>query len=1286
MVFKIKKQKAVSPLISGVLIIFISIAVAGIIIIFSNAYFGSLGDIQKYKNNKQNLEVMNNILNNLKTQNIGSYKLLNISPTNQIHFDKSKNNITITQKIKNISFLENQKDSISYGNINIKKSMDSLIFTLSLNNVDLNNNYDATTTAQQINFNVIATNNNVPNIRITRVNENQSLFVQINYNKLTYDLGETVNLNSTIYNANGDYNCEWDSNIDGLLSNQCDLTTSNLSSGDNKITLTINDKTNTATNYIVLHINPPITILLNSPTYLSEYDYNSNINFIPEIINSDNDKTCVWTSSIDGIISNDCNSFSYSELSSGNHKITLTVTDKGTTISKSTYILIHYVPIEATGGTVTKVGDYEYHTFTESGSLDLNQLGTYGLVDVLVVAGGGGSGYPDSDRDAGGGGAGGLIYIEDYNVETTGTIPVTVGLGGEPANGSGRGKNGKNSTFGPLTAIGGGGGGGSSKQPGADGGSGGGAEQNIWYQKSGGSATQTTTNDGYPNTGFGNDGGNSLYYVNSAGGGGAGGPGIIGAGGPGMTIWGNTYAKGGDPGRANGNAADNTGNGANGGNNYGGSGIVIVRFKYKLTNKLQATITSPTNLDIYDYTQNVEFKSKIINNIGDYNCEWDSNIDGLLSNNCDFNKLGLTIGYHKITLKVTDQNSTTNQNIYINITNHRCPQAEGGTVTRVGDYEYHTFTYDGSLNITSLGSDGLVDVLVVAGGGGSSQAPSNDYDSGGGGAGGLIYIEDYNVETTGTIPITVGLGGEPANSSSNKGKNGKNSTFGPLTAIGGGGGGGANYTASLLVGSAGGSGGGAATDGTYSKSGGSATQTTTNDGYPNTGFGNAGGDSISTVGSAGGGGAGGPGTIGAGGPGMTIWGNTYAKGGDPGANGNAADNTGNGANGCKKGNGAFGFNGGSGIVIVRFQYQNYKIKSTIDEPINNKEYLYNKDIDFNSTTIRNSGDYNCSWDSNVEGHLSNDCNFTGQLHTLGDQKITLTTTDKANTITTDVNISVVSVIIKKYIQATGGTITFSGDYKIHTFTSDGDFTITDPGDGLVDVLVVAGGGGGGSSNGSSAGGGGGGAGGLIYDENYSVSQGTINVTVGAGGIGGSGGDVSGTNGENSSFDSLVAIGGGGGGARSHNGAVGGSGGAGGSRGGSGAAGTINQGNSGGDGDPVASGQNAGGGGGGANSNGSIGIMNSNGGNGGDGLYFGDKFTDTLGDNGYFSGGGGGGISGSYLGGNGGLGGGGNGGGGSSNGTAGINNTGGGGGGASKKGYAGGNGGSGIVIIRYKYQN
>ena len=45
----------------------------------------------------------------------------------------------------------------------------------------------------------------------------------------------------------------------------------------------------------------------------------------------------------------------------------------------------------------------------------------------------------------------------------------------------------------------------------------------------------------------------------------------------------------------------------------------------------------------------------------------------------------------------------------------------------------------------------------------------------------------------------------------------------------------------------------------------------------------------------------------------------------------------------------------------------------------------------------------------------------------------------------------------KPVVATGGTETTDGDYKIHTFTGPGTFTVTDAGeDGLVDYLVVAG--------------------------------------------------------------------------------------------------------------------------------------------------------------------------------------------------------------------------------------
>ena len=45
--------------------------------------------------------------------------------------------------------------------------------------------------------------------------------------------------------------------------------------------------------------------------------------------------------------------------------------------------------------------------------------------------------------------------------------------------------------------------------------------------------------------------------------------------------------------------------------------------------------------------------------------------------------------------------------------------------------------------------------------------------------------------------------------------------------------------------------------------------------------------------------------------------------------------------------------------------------------------------------------------------------------------------------------------------ATGGTITTDGDYKVHTFTTSGTFTVTEAGTNAeVEYLVIAGGGGG----------------------------------------------------------------------------------------------------------------------------------------------------------------------------------------------------------------------------------
>ena len=137
-----------------------------------------------------------------------------------------------------------------------------------------------------------------------------------------------------------------------------------------------------------------------------------------------------------------------------------------------------------------------------------------------------------------------------------------------------------------------------------------------------------------------------------------------------------------------------------------------------------------------------------------------------------------------------------------------------------------------------------------------------------------------------------------------------------------------------------------------------------------------------------------------------------------------------------------------------------------------------------------------------------------------------------------------------FINATGGTITTSGDFKIHTFTGDGNFCISTaptPGNNNVDYLVIAGGGSGGVPNGG--GGGGGGfreahttpvsgsytASPLATSSPLPVSAQNYPVTVGGGGS-------SGNCGSNSIFSTITSTGGGKGGTQGNGGSNGGSGG------------------------------------------------------------------------------------------------------------------------------------------------
>ena len=131
----------------------------------------------------------------------------------------------------------------------------------------------------------------------------------------------------------------------------------------------------------------------------------------------------------------------------------------------------------ATGGDdVSVCGDYRIHTFTSPGTFAVNSVEacTPGVVDYLVVAGGGGSA---GDSRPGGSGAGGFRESQHPSAApawtasplksttgitvsaTPGSYPITVGAGGTLNPSSSTPSNpGGTSTFGPINSTGGGGG------------------------------------------------------------------------------------------------------------------------------------------------------------------------------------------------------------------------------------------------------------------------------------------------------------------------------------------------------------------------------------------------------------------------------------------------------------------------------------------------------------------------------------------------------------------------------------------------------------------------------------------------------------------------------------------------------------------------------------------------------------------------------------------------------------------------------------------------------------
>ena len=436
---------------------------------------------------------------------------------------------------------------------------------------------------------------------------------------------------------------------------------------------------------------------------------------------------------------------------------------------------------------------------------------------------------------------------------------------------------------------------------------------------------------------------------------------------------------------------------------------------------------------------------------------------------------------------------------YIDIT------SSSHTVTSEGNWSYLKFTGDGSFSIASFGSDdgsNTFEYMTVAGGGGGAESSYG----GGAGAGEVYHVTSYSPNSSYTdYAVVVGAGGAAVTDNLD-GNNGSDSWFREDSDTEGkqgevsGGGGTTKYTsftpATYDHGQSGGSGAGS-TGNRYGTSayyylntaGGTSVKTQTN-GLGNNGGAGAGGYA-QYYGGGGGGGAGGVGEsttsrltdttfysgsgtypIGISDGGIAYFTSSFdtVSGGEDGYYGGGGGastayvGVGDSTNNQGKGNGGSSLKGGGGDGYPS-----------------------------NSADGPEAGLANTGGGAGGGGAASYPAASGGSGAVLMKWK----TSDD-------------------YIEAEGGTVTTSGDYKLHTFTGDGGFTITNAGtaDGsnTFDYAVYGGGAGGGSGSGA-----GGGGGGYRTATGISSSETTVAVTVGAGGAGNTDQSAAGSNGSASSY-------------------------------------------------------------------------------------------------------------------------------------------------------------------------
>ena len=365
----LKFKKSISPLIATILLVVVAVAVIGIIVLWGKGFTTDNLTLASQTSKESTLS-------NFVWQD-------NLTGTNLIikNTNATKGETIVAYKINSFA---------DYSFLNTNHTLDTQI--------TLNESSYATINLRclpeaKFSIDLITSNGDYINVPVTAKFFDAtactfSASITSPENNSVNAVDSEIVFTSSITNNFETLSCSWDSNIDDVLSTDCDFNISDMNIGTHLITLDINDSIDIQTKTINIRIKTGLIPTITTPSNNSGSLTNSEISFTSSVDDNYGVYSCSWDSNRDDTLSTSCD-FNSSSLSVGIHLITLSVTDDIETVSTTKTITVktNLLPVisspsddstSASGVSINFIGTTDNNFGVYSCSWDSNLYSSFG--------------------------------------------------------------------------------------------------------------------------------------------------------------------------------------------------------------------------------------------------------------------------------------------------------------------------------------------------------------------------------------------------------------------------------------------------------------------------------------------------------------------------------------------------------------------------------------------------------------------------------------------------------------------------------------------------------------------------------------------------------------------------------------------------------------------------------------------------------------------------------------------------------------------------------------------